>query len=114
MKLNLLSLAKQPTWDDTVAYILERNNRELVKSFTNVQELEKFFFDTGTASIVHTLRSGWLDPADRYFIKTDASANTVTIQAPAGETIGGGSITLATQYDKVTLTFSQGVWYRLA
>jgi len=45
-------------------------------------------------------------------IKTDASANTVTIDANASETING-SLTnvLSTQYAKIEITAYNGAWY---
>lgn len=45
-------------------------------------------------------------------LKTDASANTVTIDADGSETINGAlTNVLSTQYAKVELTAYNGAWY---
>ena len=45
-------------------------------------------------------------------MKTDASANTVTVDANASETINGAlTNVLSTQYAKVELTAYNGAWY---
>lgn len=47
--------------------------------------------------------------------KTDATANTVTVQPTGGDVVAGGSIVLSNQYDSVTLTNdSFGTWYPVA
>lgn len=45
-------------------------------------------------------------------MKTDASANTVTVDANASETINGAlTNVLSTQYEKVEITAYNGAWY---
>jgi len=72
------------------------------------------FVDATTAAQSRYLPDGTVNPdKDYYFIKTDASVNTVTIYPFGTQTIvGGASYILAAQYDRVWLAWDSAtrVW----
>lgn len=73
------------------------------------------FRDASAAAVTVSLPNGVTNPdKDYYIVKTDASANAVTIAAFTSDSIqGAATITLAAQYDSAWLTYKNGVWYRI-
>lgn len=63
-------------------------------------------------AVVQLLPAGSASPSGYIFVKTDATANTVTITAKTPDTIAGAATyVLSARYEAVALTWYGGVWY---
>ncbi len=74
----------------------------------NQSLLVRTFVDATAGSVVYNLPNGAINPTKDYqYVKTDVSANTVTITAFGTQTINGStSYVLASQYNFVNLSWN--------
>lgn len=94
---------------------IDINFDRLVSSFSLLPVVVREFVDASSIAQSRFLPNGNTPQRkDYYFVKTDSSANAVTIYAFGTQTIAGSaSTTLAAQYDHVYLIFDVGsqTWY---
>ncbi len=110
-----VNLPKIPGDKEQLLPILDIIVDRLFDAFMFLQPEVREFVDTTAASEVRYLPDG-NNPLvkDYYYVKTDSSANTVTITAFGSQTIqGAATYVLAAQYDRASLRFDRGTqrWY---
>lgn len=112
MKLFLDNITKyfQRQNDPEFVRAVDRNFTRVADATNNLRTFSRNFVDATAAPANYQLPSGYERDEDFFVVKTDASANAVTVVPFGTETIAAGA-TLGTQYDSVLLTFSAGVWY---
>lgn len=91
------------------------NFERIARGLLFVDRISRAFIDASAGAVVQTLPDGNVGDVSYYFIKTDSSVNTITIQAATGQTIqGSATATLSAQYDRLWLTFDKGTqtWYQ--
>jgi hypothetical protein len=92
-----------------------RNFVLLNEELRTVRKLVRVFVDATAGAVTKYLPDGLLADFDYLFAKTDSSGNAVTITPYGTQTIeGAGTFSLPNQYDKLLVTFYNGVWYELA
>lgn len=92
------------------AQVVDKNFLKVKQWATFVRQTVMTFVDATSAAVTVTLPDQ--PERDYFYVKTDSSANAVTVAASPGSTIEGASdVTLSAQYDKVFLTYNAGVWY---
>lgn len=96
----------------TVAARLDKNFRGIVNQ-NSANDLVKNFVDATSGPVTFNLPDGFSSAGvDYYIIKTDASANAVTIVPFGTQTLEGQpSCTLGAQWAGVWFTFYAGMWY---
>lgn len=82
----------------------------------NIQDADFFAYDTSGGAVTHALSPAAAVQGQRVTIKkTDASANTVTVDPNGAETIdGGGSYAISAQWAAVTVQADAGAWFIVA
>ena len=97
--------------------LLKRLDRMFGRIFDNSEYIDftvRTFVDATSGNVDCFLPSGFSPTGkDYYIVKTDSSANTVTIRLtdPTENILGVSTYVLAAQYDNVTLTFEGKTWY---
>ena len=104
---------------DPVIQAIDRNFQLLSTQLPSVFPVKREFIDCTSASVTRYLPPGAQTEYDFFYIKTDASANVVSIQPTAPDTlfydpVAGTTYTeveLAMRNAYAHLTFRNGIWY---
>lgn len=100
---------------DLPAEFLARLDRQFAKVSSDMEftyPVVRNFVSAATGAVTENLPAGSRVQYDYFFIKTDSSANAVTIQANGTELINGSATyVLAAQYNRVLLSWYAGSWY---
>ena len=92
--------------------LLDRSFLLVQNNSTYIELINKQFISASVSAQSVMLTDGTRTSQDQFVIKTDASANAVTIYPFGTQTINGAaSYVLAARYNKVSLTFSIDTWY---
>lgn len=103
---------KYTSYTDEVGRSLDENSRLLEQAAPYIRnQSNKYISATAGAQAVQ-LPLGSKVMLDYLVVKTDSSANTVTITATSPDLINGsGTFVLSTQFAEVQLNYHNGVWY---
>ena len=92
--------------------LLDNNFAEIRKRSLYIELVNKQFIDATSGAQTVYLTDGTVTEQDQFIIKTDVSANAVTITPFGSQTINGAAtLSLAAQYNKALLTFKVDRWY---
>lgn len=98
-----------------IPQVIDDNFEDLRRQLVEVKQIVMEAVDAASAAVSVYLPAGKESKTkDFYWIKTDNSANAVTIVAQGTDTIATGFNTLSSQFDFVRLTYINGVWYPVA